>query len=98
LARLGLTVLLGAGLFAGVVPADAQSFVTYRCRDGSEFAAAFFQGDRAAHVQLDGKPITLPKRMSVTGARYSKDDITVRITKTGTTLRRGKRTTDCSAD
>lgn len=91
---LALVVLVAAFSTA----ADAQTFSTYRCRDGSEFALAFFQGDRAAHVQLDGKAVTLSKRLSVTGARYGKDDVTLRITKSATTLRRGKRTTDCSAD
>lgn len=86
------TVLLIAG------PANAETFLTYRCRDGSEFAVAFFRGDRSAHVQLDGKAVALSKRFALGGARYAKGDITLRITKAGTTLKRGGRTTDCSAD
>jgi len=68
----------------------------YRCRDGSEFVAAFYEGDRRAHLQLDGKALALPKRVSMSGSRYAKGDITLRITKAATTLKRGKRLTECT--
>lgn len=84
-------------ILAGQLPAHAQTFFTYRCSDGSEFIAAFYEGDTRAHLQLDGKAVALPKRMSVSGSRYAKGDTTLRITKTGTTLKRGKRLTECSA-
>jgi membrane-bound inhibitor of C-type lysozyme len=90
--------LLGAiGILAGQLPADAQTFSTYRCRDGSEFVAAFYEGDTRAHLQLDGKALTLPKRISTSGSRYAKGDVTLRMTKAATTLKRGKRVTECSA-
>src|SRR6187455_3105210 len=86
---------LGAiGILASQLPAYAQTFSAYRCRDGSEFVAAFYEGDRRAHLQLGGKALTLPKRISVSGSRYAKGDVTLRITKTATT--RGKRLTECS--
>jgi len=85
-----------AGILADQFPAGAQTFFTYRCRDGSEFIAAFYEGDSRAHLQLDGKAVALSKRMSVSGSRYAKGDTTLRITKTGTTLKRGKRLTECS--
>jgi len=94
--RIGLIVT--AGVFAGWLPACAQTFTTYHCRDGSEFVAAFYEGDKRAHLQLDGKAITLAKRLSLAGARYVKGDITLRITKAGTTLKRGKTSTECAAD
>ena len=81
----------------GPGPAWAQTFFTYHCRDGSEFVAAFYEGDRRAHLQLDGKAIALAKRPSFSGARYVKGNITLRISKTATTLKRGKRSTECSA-
>ena len=84
-----------AGLLAGHSPAAAQTFSTYRCGDGSEFIAAFYEGDSRAHLQLDGKAVTLPKRMSLSGSRYAKGGITLRITKTAATLTRGKRSTEC---
>src|SRR5262245_58591784 len=95
--RPGFIALFGAtAILAGQLPAYAQTFSTYRCRDGSEFVTAFYEGDRRAHLQLDGKALTLPKRISVSGSRYAKGDVTLRITKTATTLKRGKQLTECS--
>ena len=92
-------MLLGAaGIFAGQSPAFAQTFSTYRCRDGSEFVVGFYEGDKRAHVQLDGKAIALQKRISLSGTRYSRGDVSLRMTKTATTLTRGRRSTDCSAN
>ena len=92
-----ITFFVAAGILAGRLPAGAQTFFTYRCGDGSEFIAAFYEGDSRAHLQLDGKAIALPKRMSMSGSRYAKGGITLRITKTATTLKRGKRSTECKA-
>jgi membrane-bound inhibitor of C-type lysozyme len=95
----GRTALLTAlGLAAVVPPAAAQTFVTYHCQDGTEFNAVFFEDDRRAHVQLDGKAIALARRPGISGTRYVKDDVTLRITKTAATLKRGKLSTQCSAD
>jgi len=88
--------LLGAtAVLAGQLPVYAQTFFTYRCRDGSEFVAAFYEGDTRAHLQLDGKALALSKRISMSGSRYAKGSITLRITKTATTLKRGKQVTEC---
>ena len=87
-----ITALIGA---AGILPAQAQTFTTYRCTDGSEFIAAFYQGAKQAHLQLDVKAMALRKRVSVSGSRYARGDITLRITKPGTTLKRGRQLTEC---
>jgi membrane-bound inhibitor of C-type lysozyme len=79
-------------------PAGAQTFLTYHCRDRSEFIAAFYEGDRRAHLQLDGKVITLARRPSLSGSRYVKGNITLRISKTATALKRGRTLTECTAD
>jgi len=89
-----IAILGATGILAGQLPAYAQ-FSTYRCRDGSEFVAAFYEGDKRAHLQLDGKALTLPKRVSMSGSRYAKGDITLRMTKAATTLKRGKHVTEC---
>lgn len=69
-----------------------SSFRNYRCADGSQFTAGFFQYDSRAHLQLDGKAVTLPKRVALTGTRYQAKGVTLRITKAGvTTLKHGKR-------
>ena len=89
------TTIVAAGILFGQLPVSAQTFRTYRCYDGSEFVLAFFEGDKRAHLQLDGKALTLPKRISLSGSRYVKGDISLRITKTGITLKRGKQSTEC---
>jgi membrane-bound inhibitor of C-type lysozyme len=76
----------------------AQStFRNYRCADGSQFLVGFFQYDSRAHLQLDGKALTLPKRVALSGSRYQAKGVTLRITKAGvTTLKHAKRpTTTC---
>jgi membrane-bound inhibitor of C-type lysozyme len=78
-------------------PALAQTLSTYQCRDGAQFVAAFYPGEKAVHLQLDGKTMRLPKRVAAIGTRYAKGDITLRVMKTGTTLQRGKRMTECTA-
>jgi membrane-bound inhibitor of C-type lysozyme len=94
--RHSLIAFFGAtGIFTAQLPASAQTFSWYRCHDGSEFIAAFYEGDTRAHLQLDGKAVTLPKRISVSGSRYAKGGITLRMTKDATTLKRGKRLTEC---
>jgi membrane-bound inhibitor of C-type lysozyme len=93
-----VALLVAAALATDQRPARAQTFFTYHCRDGTEFILAFFADDPSAHVQLDGKAVALAHRVSVSGSRYVKDDITLRIAKTATTLKRGKRSTECSAD
>ena len=69
-----------------------QQFRNYRCADGTQFMAAFFQYDSRAHLQLDGKALTLPKRVALSGSRYQAKGVTLRITKAGvTTLKRARR-------
>lgn len=95
----GLFALIGMAVcLIGQSPVVAQTFLTYHCRDGSEFVVAFFEGDRAARIQLDGKAMTLPRRASISGSRYKKGDVTLRIAKTVTTLKRGNRSTECQQD
>ena len=63
-----------------------------RCADGTQFMAGFFQYDPRAHLQLDGKAVTLAKRVALSGSRYSGKGVTLRITKAGvTTLKHAKR-------
>jgi membrane-bound inhibitor of C-type lysozyme len=73
--------------------ASAQSsFRNYRCADGAQFMVGFFQYDSRAHLQLDGKALTLPKRVALSGSRYQGKGVTLRITKAGvTTLKHAKR-------
>jgi membrane-bound inhibitor of C-type lysozyme len=90
-AMLAVTVAT-AGLFAGSSAAVAQTFQNYRCTDGTQFIAAFFRYDSRAHLQLDGKAVTLKKRLSLSGSRYSGSGVTLKITKAGlATLKHARR-------
>ncbi|PDT89115.1 lysozyme inhibitor [Bradyrhizobium sp. Y36] len=70
------------GIFAAP-QADAQTFRTYRCADGTQFVVGFYDADKRAFLQIDGEPVTLAKRLSVSGARYSGAGVTLKIPKTG---------------
>jgi membrane-bound inhibitor of C-type lysozyme len=90
IAKFAAAVLIAA--ITGTSAAQAQTtFKTYRCADGTEFVVGFFQYDKRAHMQVDGKAVTLLKRLALTGARYSGGGVTLRTTKSGTTLKVGKR-------
>jgi len=87
---LAITMLAG-GIF-GARQAEAQTFRTYRCVDGTQFIVGFYDEDRRAFLQIDGEPVTLAKRLAVSGARYSGAGVTLSIGKTGaTTVRHLKR-------
>ena len=99
------TIVFGAALWAasaaaGASPALAQtSFQNYRCADGSQFIVGFFEYDRRAHLQIDGKAVKLGKRLALSGSRYSGGGVTLTITKAGTRLRHAKRpVTACEID
>jgi membrane-bound inhibitor of C-type lysozyme len=85
--------LCAAAMAAAPSAAFAQStFRNYRCANGAQFIVGFFQYDSRAHLQLDGKALTLPKRVALSGSRYQGKGVTLRITKAGvTTLKHAKR-------
>ena len=89
--------LFVAAIAAGAPPAVAQtSFQSYRCADGSQFIVGFFEYDSRAHLQIDGRAVTLAKRLTLSGSRYSGGGVTLRITRAGTTVKHAKRpTTAC---
>ena len=94
------TIILGAAGFAmGTLPATAQTFQSYGCADGSRFIVGFYAYDKRAHMQVDGRAVTLARRFTVSGARYSAADVTLRMTKDGAvTLKHARRpATSCSA-
>jgi membrane-bound inhibitor of C-type lysozyme len=72
-------------------PALAQTFQRYRCTDGTQFLVGFFQNDSRAFLQIDGRAVTLPRRLTLSGSRYAGGGVTLKITKTGTTVRHAKR-------
>jgi membrane-bound inhibitor of C-type lysozyme len=66
-------------------------FQSYACADGSRFIVGFFQYDKRAHLQIDGKTVALTGRLALSGSRYTGGGITLKIAKTGATIKRGKR-------
>jgi len=94
--RLSL-MLATLGAISVGMPAQAQTYLHYRCVGGVEFEAAFFEGTRAAFIQVDGKSLNLPKRISATGSRYSKDGVTFWVKGQRATLKRGGKTIECTA-
>ena len=91
--RVIFAAALSVGAAAGPSAAAAQTtFQNYRCADGTQFIAGFFQYDSRAHLQLDGKAVTLVKRLALSGSRYSGSGVTLMVTRGGAaTLKRTKR-------
>lgn len=80
---LAVTMLATGIVNAG--PAEAQTFRTYRCADGTQFTVGFYDDDKRAFLQIDGEPVTLAKRLAVSGIRYSGAGITLVIGKSAAT-------------
>jgi membrane-bound inhibitor of C-type lysozyme len=94
------TAIIAIGAVAAATAASAaETFQTFNCADGTQFVAAFYPSDpKRTHLQIDGKAVALAKRLALSGSRYSGGGITLKIAKTGTTLKLGKRpVTTCSA-
>jgi membrane-bound inhibitor of C-type lysozyme len=85
---LGAILLLAAAVSS---PAAAQTFQNYRCADGTQFIVGFFEYDTRAHLQIDGKAVTLARRFGLSGARYSGGGVTLKITRTGATVKHARR-------
>ena len=88
--------IFGAALFvAGIAgassSASAQTFQNYSCADGTQFIVGFFEYDKRAHLQIDGRAVTLAKRFGLSGSRYSGGGVTLKIGKAGTTIKHAKR-------
>src|ERR1700759_4682348 len=96
--RAGLfaVAICALGVTTASTAASAQTFQSYRCADGTRFIAAFYSYDPRAHLQIDGGPVTLRKRWSWSGTRYSGEGVTLTITKAGVALKHARRpTTAC---
>lgn len=87
-----ILLALGAVFSVAPVAATAETFQTFVCADGSQFVAAFYPYDsRHAHLQIDGRAVALTRRVALSGARYTGGGITLKISKTGASIKRGKR-------
>jgi membrane-bound inhibitor of C-type lysozyme len=82
---------LVAGMAGGSQFAFAQVFQNYKCADGTQFIAGFYPDDRRAYLQVDGGAVTLARRPTMSGSRYSGRGITLKIAKTGIMLKHARR-------
>jgi membrane-bound inhibitor of C-type lysozyme len=90
------TAIFGAALsvtsaVTGPSTGHAQTFESYRCADGTRFIVGFYQYDSRAYLQIDGRAVTLTKRLALSGARYSGGGVTLAIAKAGATIKHVKR-------
>jgi len=82
------------GFSAGLTPVLAQmaTFRTYHCADGTGFIVGFYPYDSRAYLQIDGGAMMLPKRVALSGTRYSAGGVTLKMTRVDrTTVKRPKR-------
>jgi hypothetical protein len=88
-----------AGLIGSLAPLFAQttSFRNYRCVDGTQFIVANYPYDSRIYLQIDGAPVTLKRRFSILGSRYSGGGVTLKFSRTGrTTVKHpGRPETEC---
>ena len=63
--------IMMAGGTVATRPAAAQTFQNYHCADGTQFIVGFYDYDKRAFLQIDGKAVPLAKRLTLSGARYS---------------------------
>ena len=83
--------LFFVGAAASLSPAAAQSFQNYRCADGTQFIVGFFEYDKRAHLQIDGKAVTLGRRVALSGAHYAGGGVTLKINRAGATVKHARR-------
>ena len=90
--------LIGVVLVSSTIPAVAAD-VSYHCKDGTAFKAAFSTPGPSGSVQLtfngSAKPLVLPQAPSADGGRYAEGNIQFWIKgKTGQ-FTRGGTTVEC---
>ena len=87
-----IAIVLGAALSAAPFAAAADTFQTYVCADGAQFVAAFYPYDsRHVHLQIDGRAVALTKHAALSGSRYTGSGITLKMSKAGVSIKRGRR-------
>ena len=69
----------------------AQTFDSYRCADGTKFILAFYPSDDRAYLQIDGRAVTLKKRLAISGRRYSGSGVSLTMTAAGALIRHVRR-------
>ena len=76
-----------AGLVVGLSPAFAQTttFRNYHCADGTDFIVGSYPYDSQIYLQIDGGPVMLKRRFSISGSRSSGGGVILKFARTGRT-------------
>jgi hypothetical protein len=74
----------------------AVAEIEHRCRGPRRRPRAggadrFYPYDDRAHMQIDGREVTLFKRLALSGVRYTGAGVALRIGKTGITIKHARR-------
>jgi len=77
-------LMLGCGVCV------AQTFLYYKCEDGTQFITMMMNESRSVHMQLDGRSYTLPRRLAHSGERFSKSGMSFWIRGDYALLKRSK--------
>jgi len=90
-AAISWATIFVVGIVAEPSPASAQTFITYRCADGTNFIVAFYPYDSRAYVQIDGRAVRLNRGLAFSGRRYSGGGVSLVMTGAGALLRHVRR-------
>lgn len=88
-----------AGIVSGSPVARAQTtFQSYHCADGTNLIVGFYPYDSRAHLQIDGREVTLFRRLALSGKRYAGGGVTLKIDKAGATRVKHARRPETACD
>ena len=91
-----LATILALAALGLAIPAQAQTYTRYECTDGANFEVAFYPETKFAFVQIDGKSVQLPKRLWLTGQRFSRNGVVLSLKNGGNaTIKRSGKTSQC---
>jgi membrane-bound inhibitor of C-type lysozyme len=88
-----------AGIVSRPPVAHAQTtFQSYHCADGTNFIVGFYPHDSRAYLQIDGRQVTLKRRLTLSGTRYGGSGVTLKIDKLGATMVKHARRPETGCD
>jgi membrane-bound inhibitor of C-type lysozyme len=88
--------LVAVGVVGLSSSALAQRFTAYECNDGAQFQVALLDTEKKAYLQLDGRALQLPKKITYTGDRYAAGGVTFWVRGNGVvTIKRSGKVSEC---
>ena len=88
--------ILTAAVLVAASPAQAQTIESYGCADGTRFTLGFFPHDSRAFIQINGTAVTLKRRLTLSGRRYSGGGVSLFLTDGSTRVKFFRRhATEC---